>query len=32
MITGELKIKVAVQKAIDETQVSFNSLMQKYFG
>ena len=26
------KSKVAVQKALDETQLLFNSLMQKYFG
>jgi len=26
------KSKVAVQKALDETQILFNSLMQKYFG
>ena len=26
------KSKVAVQKAIDETQLLFDSLMQKYFG
>ncbi|MGN0351088.1 MAG: restriction endonuclease subunit S, partial [Roseburia sp.] len=26
------KSKVAVQKALDETQVLFDSLMQKYFG
>ena len=26
------KSKVAVQKALDETQMLFDSLMQKYFG
>jgi len=26
------KSKVAVQKALDETQLLFDSLMQKYFG
>ena len=26
------KSKVAVQKALDETQILFDSLMQKYFG
>ena len=26
------KSKVAVQKSLDETQLLFNSLMQKYFG
>ena len=26
------KLKVAVQKSLDETQLLFNSLMQKYFG
>ena len=26
------KSKVAVQKALDETQTLFNSLMQEYFG
>jgi len=26
------KSKVAVQKALNETQVLFDSLMQKYFG
>ena len=26
------KSKVAVQKALDETQLLFNSLMQEYFG
>lgn len=26
------KSKVAVQKSLDETQVLFDSLMQKYFG
>ena len=26
------KSKAAVQKALDETQVLFNSLMQEYFG
>lgn len=26
------KLKVAVQKALDETQILFDSLMQKYFG
>ena len=26
------KSKVDVQKALDETQLLFNSLMQKYFG
>lgn len=26
------KLKVVVQKALDETQILFNSLMQKYFG
>ena len=32
MITGELKNKVEVQKALDETQKLFDSLMQQYFG
>ncbi|MDO5147719.1 MAG: type I site-specific deoxyribonuclease, partial [Eubacteriales bacterium] len=26
------KSKVVVQKALDETQLLFDSLMQKYFG
>lgn len=26
------KLKVAVQKALDETQLLFDSLMQQYFG
>jgi len=26
------KSKVAVQRALDETQILFDSLMQKYFG
>ena len=26
------KSKVVVQKALDETQILFNSLMQQYFG
>lgn len=26
------KSKVAVQRALDETQLLFDSLMQKYFG
>ena len=26
------KSKVAIQKALDETQLLFDSLMQKYFG
>lgn len=26
------KSKVAVQKALDETQMLFDSLMQEYFG
>lgn len=29
---GTDKSKVAVQKALDETQLLFDSLMQKYFG
>ena len=28
----EDKSKVAVQKALDETQLLFDSLMQEYFG
>jgi len=33
-ITGKVaeKSKVAVQKALDETQILFDSLMQEYFG
>jgi len=26
------KSKVAIQKSLDETQILFDSLMQKYFG
>ncbi len=28
----EVLIKIAIQKSLDETQVLFDSLMQKYFG
>ena len=31
-ITQVTKSKVAVQKALDETQLLFDSLMQQYFG
>ena len=31
-VTQVTKSKVAVQKALDETQILFDSLMQKYFG
>lgn len=31
-VTQVDKLKVAVQKALDETQLLFDSLMQKYFG
>jgi type I restriction enzyme S subunit len=26
------KLKVEIQKSLDETQILFDSLMQKYFG
>lgn len=26
------KLKVAIKKSLDETQILFDSLMQKYFG
>ena len=31
-VTQVAKSKVAVQKALDETQLLFDSLMQQYFG
>ena len=31
-VQGIDKSKAAVQKSLDETQVLFDSLMQKYFG
>ena len=31
-VTQVIKSKVAVQKALDETQILFDSLMQEYFG
>ena len=31
-VTQVTKSKVAVQKALDETQILFDSLMQEYFG